>query len=284
MKLREELKATMYDLKAAIVESHKPCNGHGWLAPIEPGKGNPCKCMIVFHYLMALVEAKIPRDYWWLGIDDMEIDESYRTFCHWYNARMDKAVEHALGVLFLGSNGIGKTSMQCAIGKEAVVRGYNVQYFTAQQYIESRKADDDIITREYESGRIILLDELDKVYIKSKSNYVTKTLEDFLRRKTAEGTSFIICTNHDEKTLADVFGQSTMSMLRRHLRFMLVKGEDYSAKLQNHWKSLMGSETDYYAKQIMSMAQRLMGREQEEDERDWQETYRRTHSGDSPRV
>lgn len=278
MKMRAEIKEAMLALKAKIVVDHKPCGGHGWLEPVEPGKINPCSCMVVFHYLIALIEAKIPRNYWWLGIDDLEIHKDYRKFCRWYNQRITRAVDQGLGVLFLGANGTGKTSMQCCIGKEAVVLGYNVQYFTAQQYIESRKADNDILTKEYESGQVILLDEMDKVYIKSKSNYVTKTLEDFLRRKSANGASFIICTNHNEETLGKVFGQSTISMLRRHLKFVDVEGEDYSKKLQTRWNLLMESNPDYYADQIVSMAKRLMDREIEEDECDFQEAYRRAHT------
>lgn len=275
VKMRPEIKAAMLSLRAELVDPHKPCEGVGWLVPVEPGVLNPCECMSVFHYLNGLIEAGIPRDYWWLGIDDMEIEEGYRKICRWYNKRMDKAVQHALGILFLGANGIGKTSMQCAIGKEAVVQGYNVQYFTAQQYIEARKDnDDDTLLKEYESGQFILLDEMDKVYIKAKSNFVTKTLEDFLRRKTAGGAVFIICTNHDEKTLVDVFGQSTMSMLRRHLKFVVVEGEDFSEELQIRYDSLLEANQDYYADQIMSMAKRLMDREQEEDARAWEKEYR----------
>lgn len=273
--MREDIKATMLALKAEIVDPHEPCGGLGWLEPTEPGRLNPCECMTVFHYLNALVEARIPRDYWWLGIDDLEIDEDYRTFCHWYNKQMDNAAQHALGVLFLGPNGIGKTSMQCAIGKEAIVQGYSVRYFTAQQYIEATKADGDpSLLEDYESAKFILLDEMDKVYIKARSNYVTKTLEDFLRRKTSQGTVFVICTNHDQKTLSEVFGQSTMSMLQRHLKMIGVEGEDYSEKLQNRWDSLMETKTDYYADQITTMAKRLMERELKEDELDWQKAYR----------
>jgi len=267
--MRAEIKSTMLALKEELVIPCKSCKGIGWLEPEEPGVNNPCKCMIVFHYLNFLIETKIPRDYWWLAIDDLEMDKGFKSFCHWYNKRIDKAVLNSLGVLFLGPNGIGKTSMQCAIGKEGVVNGYNVQYFTAQQYIESRKANDDILTKEYESGQIILLDELDKVYIKSRSDYVTKTLEDFLRRKTSDGALFIICTNHDQETLEDVFGQSTMSMLKRHLRFVDVEGDDYGDKLQSRWNDIMESDRDYYDERITSMAIRLHEREVREDEGDW---------------
>ena len=117
---------------------------------------------------------------------------------------------------------------------------------------------------------------MDKVYIKARSNYVTKTLEDFLRRRTSQGTVFIICTNHDQKTLAEVFGQSTMSMFRRHLKIIDVKGTDFSEKLQKRWDSLMKTKVDYYADEIVSMAQRMMDREITEDDIAWKQTYRRT--------
>lgn len=269
--MRAETKDAMLALKSELVTPHAPCGGDGWLPSVIPGRPNPCECMTVFHYLNALIEARIPRDYWWLGLDELEgVGDEYKKFCKWYMKRLPKATAHALGVLFLGPNGIGKTSMMCAIGKEAIVQGYSVQYFTAQQYIESRKEDEDSPTAEYEKADIILLDELDKVYIKARSNFVTKTLEDFFRRKTADGASLIICTNHDEDTLEEVFGQSTMSMLRRHLKFVAVEGEDYSDVLQNRWDTLMEAEKNYFADPIMSMAKRLMDREQEEDARGYE--------------
>jgi len=274
--MRKEIKSMMLDLKAEIVDLHGPCEGTGWLESVVPGKINPCECMKVFHYLNTLIEAKIPRDYWWLALDDLEITLKYKKLCQFYVKRMPKAIQHGLGLMFFGLNGIGKTSMQCGIGKEGVVLGYKVQYFTAQQYIESRKTGDDDLTAEFEGGQIILLDEMDKVYIKTRSDYVTKTLEDFLRRKTAAGSVFIICTNHDTGTLEKVFGPSTMSMLRRHLRFVEVEGADYSKRLQGRWSSLMESGTDYYADEIVSMAQRMMDREIKEDDIAWEQTYRRT--------
>jgi DNA replication protein DnaC len=270
--MKPEIRDAMLALKSKLVDPHAECGGTGWLDPITPGRPNPCKCMVIFHYLNALIESRIPQDYWSLGIDDLDgVEDSYKKLCRWYTKRLEQATSHALGLLFLGPNGIGKTSMQCAIGKEAVVQGYSVRYFTAQQYIESRKMDDeDSHSAEYEDAKIILLDELDKVYIKAKSNFVVKTLEDFFRRKTSDGSCLIICTNHDEGTLEEVFGQSTMSMLRRHLKFINVEGGDYSDTLQTRWDTLMESERDYFSDSIMTMAQRLTDREQSEDDRGYE--------------
>lgn len=270
--MRSELRAAMLTLKGELVSPCTACGGSGWLEPEEPGRANPCRCMTVFHYLNALIESRIPKDYWWLNLDDLEdVDEDYKKFCRWFMRRLPKATANALGIMFLGANGIGKTSMQCAIGKEAVVSGYSVRYFTAQQYIESRKVSDDRTLTEYlESADVILLDELDKVYIANRSTFVEKTLEDFLRRTTSGGVSLIICTNYDEDTLEDVFGQSTMSMLRRHLKFVNVTGGDYSETLQSRWDTLMDSDRDYFSAPILDMANRLMARELQEDLLDWE--------------
>lgn len=267
--MRSEVREQMLRLKASLVEPCEKCGGTGWLTPKEPGVPNPCDCMVSFHYLNALIEAEIPRSYWWLTLEKLLIDNDYRKFVKWYVKRLETAAENALGVIFLGANGTGKTSLQCHIGKEAVVEGYSVKYLTAQQYIESRKVEDDGLLQEYEEAKFLLLDELDKVYIKRGSTFVTKTLEDFIRRRISSGAVFIMCTNYDEATLAEVFGESTMSMLRRHLRFLAIDGSDYSQTLQDQWSEMMEESPNYFADEIMNMAWRLMEAEQEDDEREW---------------
>lgn len=270
--MRQETREYMLALKKELVIPHAPCNGSGWLDSEKRGVPNPCTCMTVFHYLNFLIESKIPRDYWWLPIDDLQVASEYKKLCKWYSAKLKKAASGGLGILFLGPNGIGKTSMQCYIGKEAVINGYSVQYFTAQQYIESRKMLDTTLSNEYENAKFLLLDELDKVYIKARSNFVTKTLEDFIRRKISDGSAFIICTNHDETTLENVFGQSTVSMLKRHLKFINIEGSDYSETLQNNWERMMRADRDYFDDHIVKCACRLLDREREEDAVVWDES------------
>jgi DNA replication protein DnaC len=270
--VRQEIKEAMLSLKNELVIPHEPCEGSGWLDSEVRGEPNPCECMVIFHYLNTLIEAKIPREYWWLPIDDLQVAPEYKKLCKWYSARLENAASGGLGVLFLGPNGIGKTSMQCYIGKEAVINRYSVQYFTAQKYIESRKMDDSTLSEEYENAKFLLLDELDKVYIKNRSNFVVKTLEDFIRRKTSDGSVFIICTNHDENTLENVFGQSTISMLKRHLKFINIEGSDYSETLQDNWERMMRTDRNYFDEHISECAYRLLNREREEDKVGWEES------------
>lgn len=273
--MTEAMYAEMMRLQGQLVDTCSECGGAGYLSPVNPGEVNPCKCMTVHSYLCRLIEAEIPKDYWWLTIDELEVDEDYLSLVRWFSLRLVKAVSNGMGILFMGENGIGKTSMQCAIGKEAIVQGMTVKYYTAQQYIEAKKSKNDEWIVDAESAQVILLDELDKVYISKGSDFVKKTLEEYLRRMTSEGKCMVICTNGDSDYLKKTFGDSTMSALSRHLRFLGVSGEDYGEKLQARWMKIMGDERDWYDEAIFDMAKRRMAREQEEDRREWEKVSRR---------
>jgi SpoVK/Ycf46/Vps4 family AAA+-type ATPase len=123
----------------------------------------------------------------------LEVETEYKVFARWFLGKLPNAVTNGLGVLFMGPNGIGKTSMQCAFGKEAIVQGFKVQYFTAQQYLEALKAKNTELMAEYESAQVVLLDELDKVYVSRGSDFVKRTLEDFLRRTVAGDEDTLAC-------------------------------------------------------------------------------------------
>lgn len=265
----------MMDLQHTLVGGCNKCGSTGYLPPVSPGEVNPCVCMKIHSYVCDLIESTIPRNYWWLDLEGLEVAEEYKKFIIWFITRLDKAVTNGLGILFMGANGIGKTSMQCAIGKEAVVQGFKVRYYTAQQYLEAKKSKDENKIKDMESAQIILLDELDKVYISKGSNYVMRTLEDYLRRMTSEGKSLIICTNGDEDYLKKTFGDSTLSALNRHLKYINVDGDDYSNKLQDRWKSIMGDNLDWYNPAILKMAERRADRIAEEDRREWEKICRR---------
>ena len=269
--MRKKLLEQMWELKEDLVDTCDTCGGSG-----IAGDGDECGCRVIQRYLNRLIEAKIPIEFWELSFDDLtEVrPEKLVDASRHYVSKLRVAVKKSLGMLFMGPNGRGKTSLQCAIGKEAIVRGYSVQYFTAQQYIEAVKVKDSELLEEYESGQIILFDELDKVYLAKGSNFVAKTLEEFLRRMISGGVAFIICTNLTDESLTSMFGESTMSMLRGHLRFMLMAGSDYRKTQNADWMDRLEEEIDYHGDHIVESAYMMEQREQQEDSDVWEKTYR----------
>lgn len=270
----DKLYGDMLELQRELVDSCDVCGGAGYLTPENPGETNPCKCMTVHSYVCALMEARIPRDYWWLPLDSLEIEQTYKTFNKWFTDRLSVAVQNSMGILYMGTNGVGKTSLQCIIGKEAVVQGYSVRYYTAQQYLEATKAKNKELLADLESPQVILLDELDKVYISQSSDYAKRTLEDYLRRMTSGDRVLVICTNGDPEYIAKMYGDSTISALTRHLKYVTVKGDDYSEKLQDRWNQVMNSTHEWYDDEIYEPAKRRMERIQQEDRSEWKTTDR----------
>jgi len=223
---------------------------------------------------MELVKANIPYDYWCLSLGTLElVEDRYTRLIEHYIDRIDGAFSKAMGIVMFGSNGIGKTSMMCEIGKAGIVRGYTVRYFTAQQLVDCMK-DDTKAVEKYYNADVLLVDELDKVYIKRGSSYVTKSVEDFLRKSISSGKTVIMCTNYDDDDMSKVFGDSVISMLKRHSKFLEIEGEDYSDVLHDSWVDQLDSEMDYYCEAIVGMADQLQEYTENQENESWKQ-YRR---------
>lgn len=268
--MRKELFDQMTELKEDLIDTCLVCHGVGF------NGDDLCECRIIQRYLNVLIESKIPTEYWELDLDSLtevkppQIISAVKL----YIDKLKNATQKSLGMLFMGPNGRGKTSIQCAIGKSAIVKGYAVQYFTAQQYVEAVKGKDQALLQEYESGKILLLDELDKVYVAKGSNFVTKTLEEFFRRMISNRVAFIICTNFDESGLIDMFGDSTVSLLLGHLRFLTMAGKDYRKTYQSSdWLTRLGHDIDYHNPHIVEFSNALYTREMQEDTIGWEKKY-----------
>lgn len=241
------------------------CHGRGYLPEVNRGVPNPCRCMRVLDYLGNLIEVGIPEHYWALGLKEMTIAPQYKKLVQWYNSRMERAAAKGLGLVFLGSNGIGKTSLMCEIGKEAVVNGYKVRYLTVQAYVDSVRVE----PIDLSDAKFVLLDELDKVYIAKVSDYAVKQTEELLRKLTSQNKCLILCSNFDIDSLRDTFGESLVSLLNRYAKLVNVTGEDYSRKLQDRWEHSMESELDYYHEEIVSRAETFHQRETKEEIEAW---------------
>lgn len=254
-KFTTEKKSAVLELRKAVVEPCKFCKGSGYI-PLEslPGSVRRCQCMIVFRYLMELIVSNIPSDYWHLSIDDLEIDKVYKDTVHTYVDNLSTAIQRGMGLAFMGPNGVGKTSLMCEVGKEAIVQGYQVRYFTLASYITAIQKNDDATLEDYDRGQVLLIDELDKKYQKRGSDFVIKALDESLRKFLAAGKTLVLCTNWNEGDIRENFGESTVSLLKRRCDFVEVVGEDYSEKLQGEFWDEIKKGPDYFCDNIMDMA------------------------------
>lgn len=259
MNLPTDMYERLDGIKSEIVAPCELCGGQGYVMDDEEIEA--CRCMKVFEYVMSLVISHIPQDYWNLKLNGLDVDDRYKALVEFYVENMEAAERNGLGILFLGANGIGKTTLMCEIGKAAVARGATVQYFTAQQFVDS-KPNSDWLYKQFESSKYVLLDEIDKVYIKSGSRYALKALEEFIRRSISNRKCVVICSNLDRDQFSKTFGDSVMSMIKRHLRVVDVVGDDYSDSLHDAWQDkMLESVYDYFADDIVEKAEEFSKQE-----------------------
>jgi len=254
-KYTPEMRKRALDLKNKTVGDCGTCNGAGYVpVPNTEGQVMRCECMVVFQYLRELLKAGIPQGYWSLTFVELEIDEAYKELVKVYLDNLHNAISKGLGMIFLGPNGIGKTSLMCEIGKEAIIKHYDVRYFTLTQYIRAVQTGDEEARADMERGKLLLVDELDKQYIKPGSDFVVKTLDEALRTFLSAGKSLIMSTNWTERELLAHFGESTGSLLQRYCETLVMGGSDYSPKKQESFWDELRDKMNYFDEVIVESA------------------------------
>jgi DNA replication protein DnaC len=240
--LSAEDMAELEEIKKKLLSSCKLCEGKGRLWKND--EVVDCECFTLFSYIIALKWSRIPEDYWGLNIKNLSVKSFYKKQAQKYIDRIDRALERGLGFLFSGTQkGIGKTSLMCCIGKEAVMKGYEVFFVLAQNIIDDKFTSNQEILERVRRCDLLLIDELDKLVMRTESN-VPKQLENLLRSILPNRKSVIIATNFREKEIEERF--SITSLLKRYLKFVSMKGDDYASTLEEKWdEELEQEEFDY---------------------------------------
>lgn len=250
--------AKLKKLRNQLLQSCEICKGRGYV--LTNGDDEPCRCIVVFKYVKRLINAHIAPAYWHLELAELEIGAAYKKLMTTYLEHFEIAKQKALGLLLEGPNGVGKTACLAEIGKYAIVNGYEVVYITAEKYVTelARYGDSSQLLKEVEAADVILLDELDKAYIREDSSFVPKKVEDLVRRSISNGKIISIATNMDNAALVETFGDSFVSMLKRQLKIVPLVGDDRSVSMQRDWTRELQTAFDYYSPAIVKAAYERM--------------------------
>ena len=260
---------TLEKIKSRLVLKHKDCKGRGYLN-IE-GDYQPCLCMNIFKYIIELQKSGIPQDYWELHINDLKINNTIKKEIKYFIKYLDNAVDQGQGILFTGrQRGVGKTSLACEIGKEAIIRRHKV-YFTLMQNIVSDKfTSDQNINEKIKSSDLVIIDEFDKVMM-SKGSSLSKGIENFLREILPIRKSIILCSNSSideiEKDL------NIESLIRRYMQIINVEGKDFSFEKNKQLKDKLKKEVDYFSDNIKNSALQFLNNENLAYEREFDEIF-----------
>lgn len=153
-----------------------------------------------------------------------------------YIKNLDSMFSSNSGILFSGSNGVGKTMLASIILKEAYRHRYSCRRTTFVEYLDSytrmwnsRSLDEkDLVEQDfysmYKAVEFLVLEELGK---EIDSKVAAPILEDCLRYREEHGLVTIICTNLPVSVIERKYGASCFSLLKGNTTPIRIEGEDH---------------------------------------------------------
>ena len=240
----DQEKKQIYNLKKEIIDKCSLCKGIGYI------KEKKCDCHILFDFVKLLYISKMKRKYWFMNLDQLKLETHIKIYINKYLSNLDNALNNCQGFIFLGTNGVGKTSLMKIIGKQAIINQYKVFYISLKTILNNIFKEDELIIERLKESNLILLDELDKVYWKN-TDWIVSNLDEFLRTYLGD-KSIIISSNFTESgkedSIEENFGPSIYSLLKEYNKFLVIEGEDYRKKLDKEWLNRLTKENIDYNK------------------------------------
>lgn len=190
----------------------------------------------------SLVAMGIPRKYVDYTMRDFKTfgDEGLaevRDFCIRYLKDFEDNFENGRGIMFCGSNGVGKTMLSCILLKEAYMRRLSGRRVTFSKYINEyasswKKSGSDAeeieqeVFEKYKSAEFLVLEEIGK---EIDSKIAKPILEDLLRYREEQSYPTIICSNMSIKDILEDYGASIVSIIKGCTTYVRVVSRDRRA-------------------------------------------------------
>lgn len=181
----------------------------------------------------------IPKKFHNITIEDFEaFDEELldvKTYVEEYISDIPTRFNQNSGLLFFGSNGVGKTMLASIIAKECYRNRYSVRRVTFMEYIsqytrawgaktpEEKETQESLFYDNFKGVEFLVLEEVGK---EIESNINVSILEDCLRYREDRGLVTIICTNLSGKNLFERYGASIESLIKGNFTPIKVVGKD----------------------------------------------------------
>ena len=159
-----------------------------------------------------------------------------KSFCENYISDIDTMKDKVKGILFFGSNGVGKSMLTCIILKEAYRHRYSCRRITFSNYVrmytkeEWNKIEDDLSYLSFRDSEFLALEEIGK---EIDSKIATPILEELLRYRYEHGLVTIICTNLDTQSIAERYGESVFSLIKGCMTPIKIVNDDMRLKVFN---------------------------------------------------
>lgn len=239
------------------------CNGSGWESA-GSGKGvRRCSCTESSRIERLLAEARIPKRYEHCDLESYLTtgEPSQKTAKKYVQSFLDKYPLVDVGLLFMGTCGVGKTHLAVALLKVVIIeKGDSGLFYDFRDLLRDIQASWNSVSQTSEleilrpvlDAKVLVLDELGA---NKPTDWVRDTIAHIIncryndKKLTIFTSNFLdVAPNHREETLTDRIGARLRSRLYEMCRDIEIEGKDFRKEIKNA-KSRFDSEIrDFGAK------------------------------------
>lgn len=239
--MKSEAEVEAFRVEASKLVRHCPkCDGS--LANLD------CDCVQRFHFEVEAYEACIPQDFWYAKSADITHNTKvFKRYVKAYVKRLSVAQRRGYGLLFSGSNGVGKSMFISYILANAIRRGRSAYYTTLLgldhdlkrgfDSTEARARLELMLTSDF-----LGLDEMTKEVFKSidKPTWLKTQIERILKQRFDENKPVLMATNASGHQIHEVYGSTIASLIEGKYRTLFMEPGDVRKTLSKRMSYDMG--------------------------------------------
>jgi DNA replication protein DnaC len=232
--------------KKQISESCPYCNGSGWETAGDSKMVHRCRCLDSARIQRLLAEARIPKRYEHCDLDSYVTanHESQKRAKIYVQRFLDKYPQIDIGLLFLGTCGVGKTHLVISLLKRLITeKGDRCLFYDFSDLLREIQASWNSISQTSEldvlrpvlEARVLVLDELGA---KKPTEWVRDTVAYIINSRYNDKKLTIFTSNYldspdkpGEETLTDRIGVRLRSRLFEMCREIEIRGKDFRQEI-----------------------------------------------------
>jgi DNA replication protein DnaC len=221
------------------------CNGSGWEPAEEFGKVRRCRCLEAVRVERLMAEARIPKRYEHCDLDSyLPNHESQKKAKIYVQRFLEKYPQIDVGLLFLGTCGVGKTHLAVALLKQVIMeKGDGGLFYDFRDLLRdiqgswnsvSQSSEIDVL-RPVLEAKVLVLDELGA---NKPTEWVRETIAHIINCRYNDKNLTIFTSNYldtpakpGEESLTDRIGVRLRSRLYEMCREVEIRGMDFRQEI-----------------------------------------------------
>lgn len=199
-----------------------------------------------------LERANIGQDYWEQDFSNFKGPDKARKAAITYLQRLEDMKDQGVGMLFVGPNGPGKTTLMMIIAKYLSRARWDVFCTSLGEIVadiqrgfksgsEHQGDDQEGLQTRAKTANFLFIDDVGKEH-RGQSGFVSTVFDNLIRFRVQHRLPTFLTTNYTKSELEGTYGESVMSLLEGKLLAVVVDGSDYrrtelKQKVKNGFKS-----------------------------------------------